>query len=248
MRYCCGTCRSPTRWTPAPRTPCYGSSPLPSAGPLACSPSQEVAHVAPVPAPAPPRQPMDAALITALTEDGRATYTELARPRRHHRTRCPPAPRHPDPRPSRTRGHGSRPDPAGRARRGGPTGPAVRRRPGRGLWITVQPGALEETARTLSAHRRVRFTAAATGPANLLVALAATDLDALYTFLTTVVGPLGGHLDRHHPATGDRQTHGPHPEVSITPTPHVPTQQRRRRTQGVGKPLGAPRSLMRSRI
>ncbi|MHA6758178.1 Lrp/AsnC ligand binding domain-containing protein [Streptacidiphilus sp. PAMC 29251] len=58
------------------------------------------------------------------------------------------------------------------------------------LWITVQPGALEETAQALSTHPQVRFTAATTGPANLLLALAATDLDALYAFLTTTIGSL----------------------------------------------------------
>ncbi|MER5912583.1 Lrp/AsnC ligand binding domain-containing protein [Streptomyces sp. NPDC001982] len=58
------------------------------------------------------------------------------------------------------------------------------------LWITVQPAALEETAETLTTHPQVRFTATTTGPANLLVALAATDLDALYTFLITTIGPL----------------------------------------------------------
>ncbi|MEU2916408.1 Lrp/AsnC family transcriptional regulator [Streptomyces massasporeus] len=45
------------------------------------------------------------------------------------------------------------------------------------LWISVRPGALQETARTLSAHPHVRFCAAATGPANLVVA--AANLDAL---------------------------------------------------------------------
>ncbi|MFF4575885.1 Lrp/AsnC ligand binding domain-containing protein [Streptomyces sp. NPDC001410] len=60
------------------------------------------------------------------------------------------------------------------------------------LWIAVRPGALQETAQTLSAHPHVRFCAATTGPANLVVALAAADLDALYTFLTDSVGPLDG--------------------------------------------------------
>ncbi|KOG87090.1 AsnC family transcriptional regulator [Streptomyces varsoviensis] len=58
------------------------------------------------------------------------------------------------------------------------------------LWITVTPGGLEETARALSDHPQVRFAAATTGPANLLVAVAAADLDALYAFLTTTVGAL----------------------------------------------------------
>ncbi|GAB3155270.1 Lrp/AsnC family transcriptional regulator [Amycolatopsis stemonae] len=60
------------------------------------------------------------------------------------------------------------------------------------LWIAVQPGALEETAEALTAHPQVRFVAATTGPANLLVAVAATDLDAVYSFLVATIGPLGG--------------------------------------------------------
>ncbi len=120
---------------------------------------------------------IDAALIAALTENGRATYTELA-----HRT--------------------------------GSTALTVRRRLDaleRGwvlrlatevdlallgadaealLWMTVQPGALEETARTLSAHPQVRFTSATTGPTNLVIALSAADLNDLYTFLIATVGPL----------------------------------------------------------
>ncbi len=58
------------------------------------------------------------------------------------------------------------------------------------LWITVAPGGLEATARALSDHPQVRFAAATTGQANLLVAVAAADLDALYAFLTTAVGAL----------------------------------------------------------
>lgn len=60
------------------------------------------------------------------------------------------------------------------------------------LWISVQPGALEETAETLAAHPQVRFVGAITGPANLLVALAAVDLNAVYAFLVTTIGSLNG--------------------------------------------------------
>ncbi|HEY4453457.1 MAG TPA: Lrp/AsnC family transcriptional regulator [Pseudonocardiaceae bacterium] len=60
------------------------------------------------------------------------------------------------------------------------------------LWINVQPGALDETATALNAHPQVRFVGATTGPANLLVAVAAVDLDAVYTFLVATVGPLKG--------------------------------------------------------
>ncbi|MFD8508875.1 Lrp/AsnC family transcriptional regulator [Streptomyces sp. NPDC059687] len=60
------------------------------------------------------------------------------------------------------------------------------------LWITVDPGAWEETGQILSQHPQVRFTAATTGSSSLLVAVAATDLSALYTFLTGTVGALTG--------------------------------------------------------
>ncbi|MFD3373790.1 MULTISPECIES: Lrp/AsnC family transcriptional regulator [unclassified Streptomyces] len=122
---------------------------------------------------------VDIALIAGLTEDGRATYTDLAR-------------------------------------RAATTALTARRRlealvdaqvlrlateldlallgaqTEALLWISVRPGALQETAQTLSAHPHVRFCAATTGPANLVVAVAAADLDALYTFLTDTVGPLDG--------------------------------------------------------
>ncbi|MEV7283060.1 Lrp/AsnC family transcriptional regulator [Streptomyces sp. NPDC093252] len=122
---------------------------------------------------------LDAPLITALAEDGRATYSDLAR-------------------------------------RAGTTALSARRRletllrcrvlrlateldlallgahTEALLWISVRPGALQETAHTLSTHPHIRFCAATTGPANLLVAVAAADLDALYTFLTDTVGPLDG--------------------------------------------------------
>ncbi|MCZ0991521.1 Lrp/AsnC ligand binding domain-containing protein [Streptomyces diastatochromogenes] len=100
-------------------------------------------------------------------------------PRRHHRAHCPPAAGHAPARPGPAPGDRARPRAVGRARRS----PAVDRR---------TPGALQETAQTLSSHPHVRFCAAITGPANLLVALAAADLDALYTFLTDTVGPLDG--------------------------------------------------------
>ena len=58
------------------------------------------------------------------------------------------------------------------------------------LWISVAPGALEETGEQLSRHPQVRFAAATTGPSNLLVAVAAADLTALYNFLSDTVGVL----------------------------------------------------------
>lgn len=58
------------------------------------------------------------------------------------------------------------------------------------IWISSDPGALEATGSTLSRHSQVRFTAATTGSVNLLVAVAAEDLNGLYTFLTKAVGSL----------------------------------------------------------
>lgn len=58
------------------------------------------------------------------------------------------------------------------------------------LWINVAPGALEETGHRLSRHAQVRFTAATTGTSNLLVAVAAADLTTLYRFLSDTVGAL----------------------------------------------------------
>ncbi|MHB9856172.1 Lrp/AsnC family transcriptional regulator [Streptomyces krungchingensis] len=142
----------------------------------------ELEQLAPAPtAPTAPPAPLDidTALLTTLSEDGRATYTDLAR-------------------------------------RAGTTALTARRRLdalvrggvlrlatevdlallGAGtealLWIAVRPGALQEAAQTLSAHPHVRFCAATAGPANLVVAVAAANLDALYTFLTDAVGSLDG--------------------------------------------------------
>ncbi|MEV6037805.1 Lrp/AsnC family transcriptional regulator [Nonomuraea sp. NPDC052116] len=58
------------------------------------------------------------------------------------------------------------------------------------LWIATGPGSLEATGQELSRHPQVRFTAATTGAANLLVAVAADDLGGLYSFLTETVGSL----------------------------------------------------------
>jgi DNA-binding Lrp family transcriptional regulator len=60
------------------------------------------------------------------------------------------------------------------------------------LWIATEPGRLEAAATALSRHPQVRFTAATTGAANLLVAVAAENLNGLYTFLTETVGALDG--------------------------------------------------------
>ncbi|MFK4272746.1 Lrp/AsnC family transcriptional regulator [Streptomyces milbemycinicus] len=131
--------------------------------------------------PTPPPGPLalddtDHALIQALYADGRATYTDLAR--RAHTTPL-----------------------AARRRTERLIGRAVRLATevdlallGIGadalLWITVAPHALDATAHALSGNSQVRFTAATTGPANLLAAVAATDLEALYRLFTETLDGL----------------------------------------------------------
>ncbi|MGW4386664.1 Lrp/AsnC family transcriptional regulator [Streptomyces sp. NPDC004685] len=149
----------------------------------------ELAELAPDPAP--PTTPtasytpldLDTPLIAGLTQDGRATYTDLARRA------------------------GTTALTARRRLDALVEGQALRlateldlallvAQTEALLWIAVQPGALQETAQALSTHPHVHFCAATTGPANLVVAVAvavaAADLGALYTFLTDAVGPLDG--------------------------------------------------------
>jgi DNA-binding Lrp family transcriptional regulator len=125
----------------------------------------------------PALQPVDHQLITALIEDGRASYTDLAR----------------------------RADISAltaRRRLEALLGCQILRlatevdltrlgiRTEALLWITVAPGGLEETGQQLSRHPQVRFASATTGHANLLVAIAAADLNALYHFLSETIGAL----------------------------------------------------------
>ncbi|WP_328611613.1 AsnC family transcriptional regulator [Amycolatopsis sp. NBC_00345] len=129
------------------------------------------------PAPARPALlPVDHELIAALAEDGRASYTDLA-----HRAGTTPL--------------------TARRRLESLAGGVIRLatevdlarlgiRAEALLWITAAPGGLEETGSRLSRHPQVRFAAATTGPANLLVAVAAADLDALYHFLNDTLGGL----------------------------------------------------------
>ena len=58
------------------------------------------------------------------------------------------------------------------------------------LWISTGPGSIEAIGRELSRHPQVRFAAATTGAANLLVAVAAENLAGLYTFLTETIGSI----------------------------------------------------------
>jgi DNA-binding Lrp family transcriptional regulator len=138
----------------------------------------ELEHFAPTPPITPPTPlAIDAALITALTEDGRTSYADLAR-----RAATTPltARRRLD---TLLRAAVVRVATEVDLALLGVNAEAL-------LWLSVQPGTLEETALTLMVHPQVRFIAATTGPTNLFIAVAATDLDALYAFLTTTLGPL----------------------------------------------------------
>ncbi|MFF2518558.1 hypothetical protein [Streptomyces sp. NPDC058086] len=50
-------------------------------------------------------------------------------------------------------------------------------------WMNVSPGRLDETGPPVNRHPQVRFAAATTGPANLLIAVAATDLGTVRRIL-----------------------------------------------------------------
>ena len=131
----------------------------------------------PAPAARTALQPLDHALITTLIEDGRASYTDLA-----HRADTTALT-------ARRRLEALAGDQVVRLAtevdlaRLGIRSEAL-------LWITVAPGGLEETGRRLSRHPQVRFASATTGSANLLVAVAAADLNALYHFLSDTIGAL----------------------------------------------------------
>ncbi|MGW4550315.1 Lrp/AsnC family transcriptional regulator [Streptomyces violaceorubidus] len=58
------------------------------------------------------------------------------------------------------------------------------------LWLSVRPSALQAAGERLSREPAVRFTAATTGPANLLVMVTTADLDGLYRFLTDSIGDM----------------------------------------------------------
>lgn len=121
--------------------------------------------------------PLDHQLIAALIEDGRASYTDLAR-----RAETTPltARRRLE---SLVDGQILRLATEVDLARLGIRSEAM-------LWITVAPGGLEETGQQLSRHPQVRFASATTGQANLLVAVAAADLNALYDFLSDTIGAL----------------------------------------------------------
>lgn len=121
--------------------------------------------------------PIDHQLIEALTQDGRASYTDLA-----HRVGTSPltARRRLE---TLTAAQVLRPATEIDLARLGIRAEAL-------LWLTVPPRGLDETGRHLSRHPQVRFAAATTGPANLLVAVAAADLNDLYRFVSDTLGAL----------------------------------------------------------
>jgi len=57
------------------------------------------------------------------------------------------------------------------------------------LWLSVEPGLLDEAGRALAGHLEVPFAAATTGPTNLFVSALFRDTQHLYEYLT---GPLAG--------------------------------------------------------
>ncbi|MFC0539921.1 Lrp/AsnC family transcriptional regulator [Kutzneria chonburiensis] len=124
----------------------------------------------------PTHHDIDEALIAALVADGRASYTDLAL---HADTSPVTARRRLD---ALVRGLSLRLAIEVDLGLLGIHGEAL-------LWLNVAPGDLDATGEALSQHPLVRFAAATTGRANLLVAVAAADLPELYAFLT------GGGLD-----------------------------------------------------
>ncbi|MBD0741351.1 Lrp/AsnC family transcriptional regulator [Streptomyces sp. CBMA152] len=62
------------------------------------------------------------------------------------------------------------------------------------LWISVAPSALARAGQELAAHTQVVFAAAIEGPSNLVASVLATDVAALYAYLSGPLGSLEGVL------------------------------------------------------
>ena len=60
------------------------------------------------------------------------------------------------------------------------------------LWLSVEPGRLEEAGRALAAHPEIPFAAATTGPANLIASAVFRDTRHLYEYLTGELARLPG--------------------------------------------------------
>ncbi|MEV7598838.1 Lrp/AsnC family transcriptional regulator [Kitasatospora sp. NPDC089797] len=148
-----------------------------SAGLLTAAQFESLAPLLREPAPAPALRPLDEALIDRLTVDARTGYGELAA---GLGTSASTVRRRLD---QLTAGHLLRLACELDLRLLGIGTEAL-------LWIATGPGSLEAVGHRLSRHPQVRFAAATTGAANLLVAVAAEDLGGLYAFLTGTVGAI----------------------------------------------------------
>jgi DNA-binding Lrp family transcriptional regulator len=60
------------------------------------------------------------------------------------------------------------------------------------LWLSVEPGRLEEAGQALAAHPEIPFAAATTGPANLVASAVLRDTQHLYEYLTGDLAALPG--------------------------------------------------------
>lgn len=60
------------------------------------------------------------------------------------------------------------------------------------LWLSVEPARLEEAGRALAGHPEIPFTAATTGPANLVASALFRDTLHLYEYLTGELAALPG--------------------------------------------------------
>ena len=60
------------------------------------------------------------------------------------------------------------------------------------LWLSVEPGRLDQTGHALAAHREIPFAAATTGPTNLLASAVFRDTQHLYEYLTGELAALPG--------------------------------------------------------
>lgn len=56
------------------------------------------------------------------------------------------------------------------------------------LWVTVQPSALESTARAVAEHPQVALAVATSGTSNLLLIVGCRDTDDLYDYLAHSLG------------------------------------------------------------
>lgn len=58
------------------------------------------------------------------------------------------------------------------------------------IWMTVSPAELDETGRALACRPETAFTAAVTGPANLMCAVSCPDMETLFGFVASTIGAL----------------------------------------------------------